>query len=132
MVRDGPSGRDRDRPAVMETGTGGIVRAVSNGDGADLPQSPVAESPAVSSDAIREYSFGRDVDLACYARGEPAARFLALFDSSELEDGSFGDCHRRGRASLVCARVPDDHLEFKALCPQVVTLRTAAFCYMRS
>jgi len=121
-------------PPSWKTGAGGIARAVSNGDGTHLPQPPVAEPVAVSSDAFRKYPFGCIADLAGDACGEPPARFLALFDRKELEDGSAGDWYRRGGARVVCPRVPNDHLVTlpAALCQQTVTLRMSDVCCMRS
>ena len=111
-----------------------VLRAVSNRDGTHLPQPAVAAPIAVSSDAVRKYPFGCIADLAGDACGEPPARFLAVVDRKELEDGSAGDWHRRGGARVVCVRVSNDHLETPAdaLCQQTVTLRMTDVCCMRS
>src|SRR5258707_753126 len=102
MVRgESRAGCNRRYTALVEDGAGGIVRALSDGHGALVPQSADAGLVGAGADADRKYAQCERTDLACDAGGEPVPRLLAQLVGTRLAAGSIGGRRCRSGAGDV-------------------------------
>ena len=94
-------------PPPMEAGAGGIVRALSDGDGSDVSLNPLWHNLSLAeSMLIGNFLSVEPAYVSGHATGEPISEFLARGSDARLEEGGARLVHGRDRAGPLRSHLP--------------------------